>query len=88
MSTSVPQLLPPEMTVAALNAGKHVMCEKPMAMNTAEVTGMVAAAKANNKVLTIAYQNRFRPDSLYLKEECKKGVLGEIYFAKARARWW
>lgn len=74
-----------EMTVAALNAGKHVMCEKPMAMNTAEAQEMVAAAKANNKVLTIAYQNRFRPDSLYLKEKCKKGVLGEIYFAKARA---
>ena len=41
-----------EMTVAALNAGKHVMCEKPMAMNTAEAQEMVAAAKANNKVLT------------------------------------
>ena len=46
---------------------------------------MVEAAKANDKVLTIAYQNRFRPDALYLKEECQKGVLGEIYFAKARA---
>jgi predicted dehydrogenase len=74
-----------EMTVAALNAGKHVMCEKPMAINTAEAQKMVEAAKANDKVLTIAYQNRFRPDALYLKEECQKGVLGEIYFAKARA---
>jgi len=74
-----------EITVAALNAGKHVMCEKPMAINTLEAKKMLDAAKANNKVLTIAYQNRFRADSIYLKEECKNGVLGEIYFAKARA---
>lgn len=80
-----PNRLHSEMTVAALNAGKHVMCEKPMAINTAEAQKMVEAAKANDKVLTIAYQNRFRPDALYLKEECQKGVLGEIYFAKARA---
>jgi len=61
------------------------MCEKPMAINTAEARKMVDAAKANNKVLTIGYQNRFRPDSRYLKEECKNGELGEIYMAKARA---
>lgn len=74
-----------EITVAALNAGKHVMCEKPMAINSVEAGKMVEAAKANNKVLTIGYQNRFRPDSRYLKEECRNGVLGEIYMAKARA---
>ena len=81
----VPNRCHSEISVAALNGGKHVMCEKPMAINTAEAKKMVAAAKTNNKVLTIAYQNRFRPDSLYLKEECQKGALGEIYFAKARA---
>ncbi|HEY5586125.1 MAG TPA: Gfo/Idh/MocA family oxidoreductase [Ruminiclostridium sp.] len=74
-----------EISVAALNAGKHVMCEKPMAINTIEAQKMVDAAKANNKILTIGYQNRYRADSTYLKEECKNGVLGDIYFAKARA---
>lgn len=74
-----------EITVAALNAGKHVMCEKPMAINTAEAKKMVDAAKANNKLLTIGYQNRYRSDSAYLKAECENGVLGDIYFAKARA---
>lgn len=74
-----------EISVAALNAGKHVMCEKPMAINTIEAQKMVDAAKANNKILTIGYQNRYRADSAYLKEECKNGVLGDIYFAKARA---
>ncbi len=74
-----------EITIAALNAGKHVMCEKPMAINSVEAQKMLDAAKANDKILTIGYQNRFRGDSAYLKEECKNGVLGDIYFAKARA---
>lgn len=70
-------------TVDALNAGKHVMCEKPMAINYQEAMKMVNAAKENGKLLTIGYQNRNRPDSRYLKSECEKGVLGEIYFARA-----
>lgn len=74
-----------EITVAALNSGKHVMCEKPMAINTHEAQKMLDAAKNNNKLLTIAYQNRYRSDSRFLKEECKNGELGDIYFAKARA---
>ncbi len=72
-------------TVAALEAGKHVMCEKPMAINSAEAEKMLDAAKKSGKLLTIGYQNRFRPDSLYMKEEAEKGVFGEIYFAKATA---
>lgn len=74
-----------EITVAALESGAHVMCEKPMAINTAEAKKMVEAAKRTGKILTIGYQNRFRPDSIYLKEECEKDNLGEIYYAKAHA---
>ena len=55
-------------TVDALEAGKHVMCEKPMAINTAEAQKMVDAAKRTGKKLTIGYQSRFRPDSMYLKQ--------------------
>jgi predicted dehydrogenase len=72
-------------TVAAHDAGKHVMCEKPMAISYSEGLKMVEAAKRNNKKLTIGYQNRFRPDSLYLKELCDNGDLGEIYYARALA---
>ena len=72
-------------TVDALNAGKHVMCEKPMAINSEEAKKMIDAAKANGKKLTIGYQNRQRPDSLYLKKEADDGTFGEIYFAKATA---
>ncbi|MCI8412809.1 MAG: Gfo/Idh/MocA family oxidoreductase [Clostridia bacterium] len=74
-----------EISVAALQAGKNVMCEKPMAMNYAEAKQMIAARDKSGKVLTIGYQNRYRPDSLYLKKECDNGNLGEIYLAKAHA---
>lgn len=72
-------------TVDALESGKHVMCEKPMAKSTAEAQKMVDAAKRTGKMLTIGYQNRQRPDSLYLKQLCEDGELGEIYYAKAHA---
>lgn len=74
-----------EISIAALNAGKHVMCEKPMAKTYKEAQEMVAAAKKNNKVLNIAYQNRYRADSTYLKRACENNDLGDIYYAKAHA---
>ncbi len=74
-----------EITVAALEAGKHVMCEKPMAINYAEAMKMVEASEKSGKLLTIGYQNRYRADSTYLKAECEKGTLGDIYYAKAKA---
>ena len=74
-----------EIAVAALKAGKHVMCEKPMAINYTEAQKMVKAAKESGKILTIGYQNRYRQDSLYLKKECQSGALGDIYFGRAQA---
>lgn len=74
-----------EISVAALDAGKHVMCEKPMAKTVADAQLMLDAAKRSGKLLTIGYQNRFRPDSLYLKQAVLEGKLGDIYFAKAHA---
>jgi predicted dehydrogenase len=72
-------------TCAALEAGKHVMCEKPMAINYAEGKKMVETAKKTGKKLTIGYQNRFRRDSRELFARSRAGELGEIYFAKAHA---
>ena len=74
-----------EITVAALLAGKNVLCEKPMAMNYAEAKKMIDAKNKSGKLLTIGYQGRYRPDSTYLKKECVAGTLGDIYFAKAHA---
>ena len=74
-----------EITVAALESGKHVMCEKPMAISSADAGKMLEAAKRSGKKLTIGYQNRFRKDSLFMKSLCEDGKLGEIYYAKALA---
>ncbi len=71
--------------IDALEAGCHVMCEKPMAKTSEEGEAMIEAAKRTGKKLTIGYQNRFRADSTYLKKACKRGDLGEVYFAKAHA---
>ena len=73
------------LTIDALEAGKHVMCEKPMAKTYAEAKAMLEAANRTGKLLTIGYQGRRRPDSIYLKRACDNGDLGEIYYAKAKA---
>ena len=72
-------------TVDALEAGKHVMCEKPMAINSVEAKKMLDAAERTGKKLTIGYQSRFRDDAAYLKAEADAGTLGDIYYAKATA---
>jgi len=72
-------------SIAALKAGKHVMCEKPMAKTYAQAKEMVETAKETGKLLTIGYQNRYRADSQYLKSACENGELGDIYYAKAHA---
>jgi predicted dehydrogenase len=72
-------------TVAAFEAGKHVMCEKPMAHNTEDARRMIDAWKKSGKKFTVGYQNRFRDDTTALQKSCAKGSLGEIYFAKAHA---
>ncbi len=72
-------------TIDSLEAGKNVMCEKPMAKTTKEAMDMIEASKRTGKKLTIGYQNRYRADSTYLKRACENEELGEIYYAKAHA---
>ncbi|MCL2003481.1 MAG: Gfo/Idh/MocA family oxidoreductase [Oscillospiraceae bacterium] len=74
-----------EIAVAALESKKHVMCEKPMAINYPEALKMTEAAKRSGKLLTVGYQNRYRADTIFLKQECVAGALGDIYYAKARS---
>lgn len=72
-------------TVDALEAGKHVMCEKPMAKTYAEAKKMLDTAERTGKKLTIGYQTRWRGDAQYLKKCCENDELGEIYYARAIA---
>lgn len=59
-------------SIDALNAGKHVLCEKPMAKTADEAKAMVEAAKKNNKILSIGYQNRYRADVQFMKKVYEK----------------
>lgn len=72
-------------TVAAFEAGKNVMCEKPMAASSADARKMIDAWRKSGKKFTIGYQNRFRPEVQALHKACENGELGEIYYAKAHA---
>jgi len=70
-------------SIAALCAGKHVLCEKPMATSYSDAKAMCEAAKKAGKLLSIGYQYRCNPAPLFLKQMCENGELGEIYYAKA-----
>lgn len=72
-----------ECSVAALNAGCHVLCEKPMAMNTEEALKMKEAAEKNGKLLMIGFVRRHGNDAAAAINYINKGHLGDIYYAKA-----
>ena len=85
VSVCTPPFMHRDATVAALDAGLHVLCEKPMAMNVAEAQDMVAAAERAGKVLTIGHQQRFSPAAQAVKRAVDAGELGDIYYAKTAA---
>ncbi|HHX12239.1 MAG TPA: Gfo/Idh/MocA family oxidoreductase, partial [Clostridiales bacterium] len=64
--------------VAAFEAGKHVMCEKPMAHTYKDAQKMVEAWKKSGKKFTVGYQNRFRNEVQALQKSCQDNELGEI----------
>lgn len=67
-----------EITTYALYAGKHVLCEKPMAVTLAECESMVAAAERNGKHLMIGHNMRFDPVHRKAKELLDGGIIGDI----------
>ena len=79
---TTPNYLHAPMAVAALEAGKHVLCERPLARNGAEAATMAKAAKASDRLLMCAVQHRFRPDAQLLRKFVDKGDLGDIFLAK------
>lgn len=74
-----------DISIDAMYAGKHVMCEKPMAKTAEDARRMTAAAKATGKKLTVGYQHRQKPQSRYAKDYIETGALGEIYYANCYA---
>ena len=85
VSVSTPNLLHKQPTIDALKAGKHVLCEKPMAMNADECREMISAEKASGKLLQIGLQWRFSGIARFMKDYIDSGKMGEIYYARAMA---
>lgn len=72
-----------ECSIAALNAGKNVLCEKPMAMNAQEAQAMKEAADRNGKLLMIGFVRRYGNDTKVIKDFIDNGDFGDIYYTKA-----
>ena len=85
VSVTTPNKAHCEITVNALKAGKHVLCEKPMAMNAREGQKMVDTAKKCRRILQIGLMQRFRGDVNYIKQLVDNGTLGDIYYARCQA---
>lgn len=72
-------------SIDAMRAGKHVMCEKPMAKTAKEAHEMVKVAKETGKKLSIGYQSRQKQGAIFAKKYIDDGALGEIYYANTYA---
>jgi len=80
---ALPTHLHASLAIQALEAGKHVVLEKPFAMNVAEAEAVVAAADASGRVCMLGMNQRFVEDHQKIRSLVQRGVLGDIYHAKA-----
>jgi predicted dehydrogenase len=85
VSVATPNKYHMQPTVDALNAGKHVLCEKPLGMNADECRAMCRAAQDNGKILQVGLQSRFSGPLRFMKDYIDGGNLGDVYYARAQA---
>lgn len=86
ISICLPTSLHKEVTIAALEAGKHVLCEKPMAICAEEAVAMHVTAQQSGKKLMIRQNQRFEAGSQLLKKQMELGTFGDIYFIRTAWR--
>ena len=84
VSIIVPNKFHHPLAVQCLDAGKHVFCEKPPALNASQVSEMIAAAQTNKKHLMFNFNNRARPESYAMMELIGDGTIGKINSAQAK----
>jgi predicted dehydrogenase len=84
VSVITPNKFHKELSVQALQAGKHVFCEKPPALNAGEVEEMIDASKRAGKTLMFNFNNRARPESLAISGYIGDGAVGRINSAQAK----
>ena len=82
VSVCLPNVMHMPATIAALEAGKHVLCEKPLAANAEQAAKMVEASEKSGKVLSMSLNFRYQSSALTAKKLIDAGELGEIYYAK------
>jgi predicted dehydrogenase len=83
VTIALPTCLHAPTAIMALEAGKHVMLEKPFAMNAQEAEAVVAAARKARRVLTVGMNQRFARDPQIVRTLVERGELGDVYHAKA-----
>ena len=85
---TTPPFLHHPITRAALQAGKHVLCEKPLAVSLREADEMIEAARAANRVLSTVSQGRFADEQQRMHALVHSGALGKVFFGKADGQWY
>lgn len=75
------------MAVEALEAGKHVLCEKPMALTVSDAERMIKARDESGKSLGICFQNRYNESSRYMKSLLDSGELGRVLGGRGQVTW-
>ena len=85
VSVCTPNGLHAPCSIAALDAGAHVLVEKPLAMNAREGQKMLDAAEKNGKKLIIGFQNRYDPKTQFIKKLVDDGELGTVLYARVQA---
>jgi 1,5-anhydro-D-fructose reductase (1,5-anhydro-D-mannitol-forming) len=85
---ATPVFLHAPQTIAALRAGKHALCEKPMAMNEAEARSMLGAARENERTLAVAYYRRAYPKVQRAKQLLEAGAIGQPVLAELTCHAW
>lgn len=88
VSIATPPSTHASLAIAALDAGIHVLVEKPMAPSLEECDAMLAAQERSGRVLSVVAQNRFRDDLAALKEVVDSGLLGSISHVRVDSAWW
>ena len=88
VSIATPPSTHASLSIAALEAGIHVLVEKPMAPSLEECDAMLAAQQRSGRLLSVVAQNRFRDDLVTLKAVVDSGLLGSIAHVRVDSAWW
>lgn len=83
VTVALPNALHAPVVIAALEAGRHVLCEKPLALNAEEGERMVETARRHGRKLMVNFNYRFQPTSQAVKRAVDDGTLGHVYFARS-----